>query len=165
MAYSGNRRMFELSEICRNTPVTMTRRNGSLASSSTSVARQFLTDDTDLSSVERKWKRWVFEESRRRLGYAVFVSQPHAFYNHYLSRSSPKVLFSSDVLIWCPDFQMLDASVMLLFGIPSCMRVDELQQSLPSHYSIWEASTPEQWKKLYLEQSQGKIFTERRPPS
>lgn len=159
MAYSGNRRMFELSEICRNTPVTMTRRNGSLASSSSIGARQFLTDDTDPPSVERKWKRWVFEESRRRLGYAVFVSRPHvAFHSHYLSRSGSQDLFPSDVLTWCLEFQMLDASVMLLFGIPSCMRVDELQQSLPSHHSTWEASTPEQWKKLYLEQSQGKSF-------
>jgi hypothetical protein len=70
MTYSGNKRLFEISEIMRNTPITFVRRNGSLAST-TSIPRNIASDSDTMK--DKVWKSWVKEELRIRLGFAVFV--------------------------------------------------------------------------------------------
>ncbi|KAH6842258.1 fungal-specific transcription factor domain-containing protein [Chaetomium sp. MPI-CAGE-AT-0009] len=119
MTYSGNRRMFELSETRRNIPVTMARRNGSLASSS--AGRQTVSEDDGTVSSEKSWKEWIVDESKRRLGFAIFL---------------------------------LDINMMMHFGAPSCMRIEELHQPLPVQRTLWEAPNAEEWLKVSVEQNE-----------
>jgi hypothetical protein len=70
MTYGGNKRLFEIGEIMRNTPITIVRRNGSL-SSTVDLSRVLVgksNRDTD-----QLWRSCVNDELKRRLGFAVFV--------------------------------------------------------------------------------------------
>ena len=71
MLYSGNRRFFEISEITRNIPTTLIRRNGSLKST---AKPDPVFCGQAAASKEQLWREWAEDEAKRRLGFAVFVS-------------------------------------------------------------------------------------------
>jgi len=60
----------EISEVMRNTPITLCRCNGAM----TSRARApVLSGQISAESLNKLWMEWVQEESRRRLGFSAFV--------------------------------------------------------------------------------------------
>ncbi|KAF4626545.1 hypothetical protein G7Y89_g11610 [Cudoniella acicularis] len=70
MMYSGNKRLFELAEASRNSPLTQCRRNGSLRSS---ADWPFVDENTHGVFLEQKWAQWAHQESWKRLGFCAFL--------------------------------------------------------------------------------------------
>ena len=131
MFYSGNRRFFEISEIMRNTPITLVRRSGSLKSVS-KLDRMFCDMDRTAAGKEQLWREWAEEEAKRRLGFAVFVSPQEP-----RDRTCLTLMYAA--------LQLIDSHISLCFNLTPCMSVSELRQSLPACERIWNAATPEEW--------------------
>ncbi|CAK7215937.1 hypothetical protein SBRCBS47491_002660 [Sporothrix bragantina] len=120
MSYSGNKRLLEIAEIKRNTPATMVRRIGCLASmqrtrpasSSSNAASNAAPGQRPRSDADAAWHEWVAEESFRRLGFC-------AFYH--------------------------DAQISMYLDLMPCLSATELQRPLPDHDSLWSAPDAVAW--------------------
>ncbi|KAH8691285.1 fungal-specific transcription factor domain-containing protein [Talaromyces proteolyticus] len=98
MMYSGDRRLFEIAEASRNTPVTLCRRNGSLQSS---VGQPSIGPTTQGMLLEHKWQQWAHDESLRRLGFCVFLLDAHAAM--YLNLHANMAVTELRQSLPCPD--------------------------------------------------------------
>ena len=73
MTYNGNKRHLEAAEVYRNGCSTYCRRIGAFRRSPQRTGPLFNGDERP-EMLERQWRNWVMEESRRRLGFCCFVS-------------------------------------------------------------------------------------------
>jgi len=69
--YSGDKRLLEVALAGRSAMVIQCRRNNSLVRFSSVFNLDNSSGEYDL---QEKWERWTCEESRRRLGFCVWVS-------------------------------------------------------------------------------------------
>ncbi|OCK79360.1 hypothetical protein K432DRAFT_383157 [Lepidopterella palustris CBS 459.81] len=70
MTYSGDKRLLEIAEACRSFGITLCRRNGCLKH----VAEAISIDSVCRgSALEEKWRQWIRDESRRRLGFCCWL--------------------------------------------------------------------------------------------
>lgn len=69
LMYSGERRALEVAEILQSIPIALARRRN-LFEDVFSFDR---LENLNLSP-EEKWRLWIIDEERRRLGFAIWVS-------------------------------------------------------------------------------------------
>jgi hypothetical protein len=69
LMYSGEKRALEVAEVLQSIPVALARRRNFFED----VLSFDRPEISNLSS-ERKWRLWITDEERRRLGFAIWVS-------------------------------------------------------------------------------------------
>lgn len=69
LMYSGEKRALEVAEVLQSIPVALGRRRNYFEDVFSFDRLQTM----NLSS-EEKWRLWIIDEERRRLGYAIWVS-------------------------------------------------------------------------------------------
>lgn len=76
MAYNGDKRLLEFSQVLRGGPITASRHNGALRTITNTIKVDKATAGAEL---EQRWHDWISEESLRRAGYSSWVSliAPH----------------------------------------------------------------------------------------
>ncbi|KAF2395896.1 hypothetical protein EJ06DRAFT_585630 [Trichodelitschia bisporula] len=74
MTFGGSKRLLDIADSVRNAPATVCRRSGLLRRPTIEF-----TLDPDLTGpcLEERWREWVRDESRRRLGFCAFLTDAH----------------------------------------------------------------------------------------
>ncbi|KAF3388313.1 Early growth response protein 1 [Penicillium rolfsii] len=141
--WSGDKRRVEIAESCFQPVVThgdcqpnivqMLRRASRFKHEAYPIVTPSATDDE--STVERKWRTWVEQESFKRL-YHILTTENRA---NYCIRLAHYVFIH-------------DAQVSTLRSTTPLISHMELDLPLPFSRKLWNAKTAAEWKAIYLQE-------------